>query len=113
MSETTTIPEWHFGDRLRKARRSAGLSQAEMATHLGVATARLSNWEAGINQPRDLISMAMAASEATGVPAEWIAGLRTGNFAHDRRRRLHTHPGQPSSFLNRAGSGRLRSLVSP
>lgn len=69
------VPEWTFGDRLRKARRVAGLSQAELADALGVSTARLSNWEAGYNLPRDLVRTANAAGVATGVATEWLLGL--------------------------------------
>ena len=74
------FPEWTFGDRLRKARRHAGMSQAEMATAIGASTARLSNWEAGYNLPRDLVGTAEAVASATAdaghpVPAGWLLGL--------------------------------------
>lgn len=79
MSSTSTavplIPQWTVADRIRKARRTAGLSQQDLAEALGVQVSRLSNWEAGANRPRDLEAVARGVSEATGVPAMWILGF--------------------------------------
>lgn len=85
MATTTTttpqvrmdIPPWTFGDRLRKARRAAGLSQAELAKLLGVGTSRLSGWEADASRPRDIIAVARQVEDATGIPADWLVGLST------------------------------------
>ena len=45
-------PRWTLGDRLIKARKHAGLSQAEMADYLGVSRAAISAWENDENEPR-------------------------------------------------------------
>ena len=66
------IPAWTFGDRLRKARRDAGLSQTEMAYRLGTTDKSVANWESGASKPRDLITTAQLIEEATGVSAEWL-----------------------------------------
>lgn len=73
----TDIPPWTFGDRLRKARRAAGLSQAELAKLLGVGTSRLSGWESDASRPRDIIAVARQVEAATGIPADWLVGLST------------------------------------
>src|SRR5207245_667309 len=39
------------GVRLRQARQDAGLTQAQLASVLGVTQAAVSNWEAGSRQP--------------------------------------------------------------
>lgn len=85
------IPAWTFGDRLRKARRDAGLSQAELAYRLGTTDKSVANWESSSSTPRDLIAVARLVEEATGVSAEWLvfgardgrepAGYRTGRVA--------------------------------
>jgi len=69
------VPEWTIGDRIRKARRVADMSQQELADAIGVAVARLGNWEAGYNKPGDVVAVARAISRVTGVRADWIAGL--------------------------------------
>lgn len=50
-----TIPEWTIGDRIRKARRAADMSQAELADAIGVKVANLGNWEADTSKPRDTL----------------------------------------------------------
>lgn len=71
---------WTFGDRLRKARRAAGLSQQQLADAIGVKVQRLSNWEAGINEPRGLVDTAQAIEDATTVPASWLLGVSGQNW---------------------------------
>jgi transcriptional regulator with XRE-family HTH domain len=51
-----------FGDHLRKARRAAKLSQQEVADALGVKLSRYTGWEAGLNEPRDIVEWARRAS---------------------------------------------------
>lgn len=50
--ETTSIPTWNLGDRMRKSLRHAGLSVAEMAEYLEVSTASMTAWMAGRTHPR-------------------------------------------------------------
>jgi transcriptional regulator with XRE-family HTH domain len=40
-----------FGDYVRKARKTAGLSQAQVAEALGTSQARVSRWENGDDYP--------------------------------------------------------------
>lgn len=82
MSTTTHIPVWTMGDRLRKAREDAGLSQAELALEVGVSRATVSNAEVGATTPLPITVNAWA--RITGVPAEW---LRTGRVEDTPRPR--------------------------
>jgi transcriptional regulator with XRE-family HTH domain len=66
------VPEWTFGDRLRKAREIAGLQQQDMASEFGVTSGTISNWETGRGQPRDVLGVAKKWANITGVQEHWI-----------------------------------------
>lgn len=71
------MPEWHQGDYLRKARESAGMSQAELAEVTGMSRRTVVRYESGegvLRRPQ-MIAWAMA----TGVSLEW---LQTGKGPH-------------------------------
>lgn len=63
------IPTWTIGDRMRKARREAGLTADELADLLGVGKKSLSRWENG-SMPKRMTLTAWA--HHTGVPVEWL-----------------------------------------
>ena len=67
------IPQWTLGDRLRKAREDAGLSQAELADLVNVSRATVSNAEVGARRPLPITIESWA--RVTSVPEEW---LKTG-----------------------------------
>ena len=69
------IPQWTFGDRLRKVRRERGLSQERAAKALGVTSPQIAAWESGANNPRDVVSIAKRMELAFNVPTEWVLGL--------------------------------------
>jgi transcriptional regulator with XRE-family HTH domain len=84
------IPEWTLGDRFRKARRHAGLTQQQISDQLRVdgktvKVERYSNWEADINKPRGgaLTDVCLQLEAITGFPADWLAGFRTGSSFAD------------------------------
>lgn len=64
------VPEWTLGDRLRKARESAGLEQAELAMITGLARQTVSNYERDAVHPRATGVRLWAL--ATGVPVVWL-----------------------------------------
>lgn len=66
---------WNFGDRLRKIRREAGISQAEFADRIGVGHGSLANWESDLARCRDEVGVAKAIEKEFGVPASWTLGL--------------------------------------
>ncbi len=56
--------EW-YGPRLRELREAAGLSQAELATRVGVTGSQINKLETNVNQP--MLSTALALAEALSV----------------------------------------------
>lgn len=40
-----------FGDRIRDARKAAGLTQRQLSDRLGVSNTSISNWEKGLSRP--------------------------------------------------------------
>lgn len=68
------VPQWTFGDRLRKARRSAGLTVREFARSLDVGVSSISQYETDRQQPRDLAAFARRVELVTGAPAAWLTG---------------------------------------
>lgn len=61
-----------FADRLLRARKDAGMMQADLAKRLGVSTSAVGQWEVGLTQPsrRNLTKLA----EVLGVKAAWLLG---------------------------------------
>lgn len=62
-----------FGDRLAAAREAAGLSAAQLASHVGVRAKTLENWESDRSEPR-----ANRAQMLAGVLNVSIVWLLTG-----------------------------------
>lgn len=71
------IPHWTFADKLRKIRRSLGLSQTELADVLERNDRTVAAWETGRNEPKDIVAVANRIQMAYGVPATWILGVET------------------------------------
>lgn len=74
--ETTWVPQWGFGDRLRKVRTDIGYTQEEMAELLELKAATLSSYESGRANPRATALPALAArlELLTKVPRTWFMG---------------------------------------
>lgn len=78
---TQQVPEWTFGDRVRKARREMGWSQADLADKLAaqlgsaVSTKSVGAWETDQNRPADVVEIARALEHVTRIPASWFLGL--------------------------------------
>lgn len=68
-------PEWTFGDRVRRIRRTAGLNQIEFAQRLGVTHQRLSQWESDRNKPGDIVAVAKRIRQEFGVAISWTLGI--------------------------------------
>lgn len=69
MTTTTTI-RWTLGDRLMKARKTAGLEQSHLAKAIGVSRPLISQWENDRAEPR--ISQLSKWAELTNQPIEWL-----------------------------------------
>ena len=72
------IPEWTFGDRIRKIRRDAHLSQGQFAAMIDRGDKAVAAWESGKNEPADIVAVARRIQVALGVRAEWTLGLTEG-----------------------------------
>ena len=76
------VPQFHLGDRVRKAREYASLDQTHLGEIAGISRTTIARIEQGKNVPRRPTILAIAI--ATGVDREW---LETGNTPADY------HPG--------------------
>ena len=86
------IPQWTFGERVRKVRRQSDLTQVEFAEKLGVTRAALESWESGRNEPRNIVDVAVRLEAITGVPRQWFLGWLDG-----------AGPGGPGASVGEAG----------
>lgn len=71
-------PQWDFGDRLRKVRRSiAGMNQREMAHALGITQKAYAAWESGLNRPKDIVAVAKQIEHIWPgqVMSAWLLGV--------------------------------------
>lgn len=73
MSESKHFgPTTLIGERIKEARKKAGINQAGLAERVGVSQPTVANWESGIHDPRRVVIARIA--EALGVSPEWLAG---------------------------------------
>jgi len=63
-------PEFHAGDRLRKAREVAGMDRQTLASRIDVHRQSVQRYEEGLAKPRGPVITAWAM--ATGVRREWL-----------------------------------------
>lgn len=68
---TTERLAWTVGDRLTKARTTAGISVEAMASELGVSRTTISNYEHGRTHPSRSVLRVWA--EVCDAPLEWLA----------------------------------------
>jgi transcriptional regulator with XRE-family HTH domain len=78
ITETPTVPQWTEGDRLRKSREAAGLSQQQLADLIGISRRSIVNYEGGKHDPSRPVVLSWAL--ATGVPLVWLSD---GHDPHD------------------------------
>lgn len=65
-------PAEDFGHRLKQLRKAKGLTQAQMASQLGVSMPAICAWETGKARPRD--SRRKALASALGIPMSELFG---------------------------------------
>lgn len=69
---TGDVPSWSLGDRLRKARDHARLSQSELAARVGISRASVTNYETSRTAPNRPVLLSWAIT--CGVSLDWLAG---------------------------------------
>lgn len=75
------IPKFDLNDRLRKARETADLDQAQLAELIGVSRNSVSAAERGVSKPRKAVLIAWAFT--TRVPFEWLMTGSANNETPD------------------------------
>lgn len=70
MVQTLKIPQWTLADRMRKARREAGMTPEEMADALQVSAVTVRNYETERTRPSHPTLVVWA--QVSGVPLEWL-----------------------------------------
>lgn len=60
-----------IGERIKQARKSRGLNQADLACRLGVSQPAIANWESGLHDPRRVMLAKLAT--ALECPLDWLA----------------------------------------
>ncbi len=79
-SQSDTENRGSIGDRVRQARKSAGLSQADLAKRIGVSQPAIATWESGVHDPRRVVMAKLA--DALSISHEWLtAGSRSRSEA--------------------------------
>lgn len=66
----TNVAPRRIGDRIKRARWDAGLSQQKLADKAGTTRHNIMRWESGKNEPR--LRFIRAIAEATGKPVEFF-----------------------------------------
>ncbi len=79
---TGQVPTWTPGDRLRKARESQGLTQAQLADLIGVSQRTVARAEESTSEHLPKRPVLVAWAIGTGVPLSWLmTGTQpTGGF---------------------------------
>jgi transcriptional regulator with XRE-family HTH domain len=102
--EAGVVPSWTLGDRIRKARELASLSQEQLGELVGVSRASIVNYEHGHTQPPQRRTRLIAM--ACGVDADWLltgCAVRdsnpepAGSMPHPAATAAH-HRGRPQPF---------------
>lgn len=74
-TDQVAIPEWTFGDRMRKARRRSGMTTGDFAAALGITQSAVGQYETDRSVPRNVVRLAQKVEALTGIPAAWMLGL--------------------------------------
>jgi transcriptional regulator with XRE-family HTH domain len=96
-------PNWSFGDRIRKARITTGMTQEEFAAAIKVKEGTLAAWETNRAHPRsaDIVDVAKRIEALTNIPTSWLLGIDDGP------------PPQPPSHPFRQGGATVRRRLRP
>lgn len=73
--EVAGVPAWTLGDRLRKSREHAGLTQGALADLVHAKDSTISGWERDQHRPSRLALIRW--SEVCDVPLWWLTGAES------------------------------------
>ena len=79
-AERARVPQWTLGERMGKARRLAGYTQAQMAALLEVSAPTVSSWETAVRQPQHQFDMLRRWAELTNVDYRWLVTGEDGTI---------------------------------
>lgn len=96
----------HFRDVVRRMRRAAGLSQAELANRLGTTQSAVARWESGDVSPR--LDNVQRIADACGLDAHIIWALRRSSGQAERG---DVDRGQIRRHLSWTPEQRLKNLL--
>jgi transcriptional regulator with XRE-family HTH domain len=72
-----------IGERIRRARKNAGLSQVDLARRIGVSQPAIATWESGVHDPRRVVLARLA--EALSISLEWLAAGARSSAESDKQ----------------------------
>lgn len=79
--------KYEIGNRIRKYREEAKLSQTQLAEQIGVSNSRVSNWEQGLNRPD--ADMLAEICKALNVSPSLLLGVQlTSEDLNDKERKI-------------------------
>lgn len=83
----TNNGKYEIGNRIRKYREEAKLSQMQLAKQIGVTNSRVSNWEQGLNRPD--ADMLAEICKALNVSPSLLLGIQlTSEELNDKERKI-------------------------
>ena len=73
------IPQWSFGDKIRKARAQVGMDQREFAEAIGLTSSTIAAYETGRANPRfkDVGELAKKLERVTSIPRTWFVDFNS------------------------------------
>lgn len=97
-AQSGTVPEWTIGDRMRKARESIGMGQAEFAREVSIGRTSIVRYETGQSRPSRVGLRAWALR--TGVSFEWMCHGDTDPCEFNPKRAASPQPGPQSEKMH-------------
>ncbi len=82
-ASTETHQSGSIGERIRRARKDAGLSQVDLARRIGVSQPAIATWESGVHDPRRVVLAKLA--DALSISLEWLAAGARSSAESDKQ----------------------------
>jgi transcriptional regulator with XRE-family HTH domain len=95
---TAIVPEWTVGERMKKARTTAGLTVEFMAEQFGVKVPTIRSWEQSVRAPRQLLDRLREWARVTGVSYVWLLGAEYAVITPTLRLITTTAPQMSDSY---------------